>query len=183
MTIRWTVVKTPLGLLALASGERGLVAAWFVDAIPPANVLGERWPDAEIARDDKALAAARRQLEQYFAGKRRAFELPLDFGGTEWQRAVWREVRAIPFGETRTYRDVARAVGKPQAVRAVGAANGQNPVCIVVPCHRLIGSDGSLHGYGGGVERKRALLDLESRVTVASARSARARSRARPRRP
>jgi methylated-DNA-[protein]-cysteine S-methyltransferase len=180
-TIRWSLVKSPFGLFAVASGDAGLVAAWFVNGVPPARVLGERWPDARIARDDAALASARRQLEEYFAGERRAFDVELETAGTPWQKRVWSKVAAIPYGETRTYREIARAVGQPQAVRAVGAANGANPVSIVVPCHRVVGSDGSLHGYGGGLDVKRALLELEASVIATSAERSGRRPRARRR--
>ncbi|GJQ29355.1 MAG: hypothetical protein HBSAPP03_12390 [Phycisphaerae bacterium] len=105
--------------------------------------------------------AARDQLAEYFSGTRRAFDIPLDPAGTAFQRRVWDALQAIPAGETRSYADVAREIGSPSAVRAVGAANGANPIAIVIPCHRVIASDGSLHGYGGGLERKRWLLGFE----------------------
>lgn len=104
------------------------------------------------------------QLEGYFAGERRSFDLPVVLHGTPFQCAVWHAVREIPWGETRTYRAIATAIGQPTAVRAVGAANGANPLSIIVPCHRLVGSDGALRGYGGGIERKEQLLALEGRV-------------------
>jgi methylated-DNA-[protein]-cysteine S-methyltransferase len=107
------------------------------------------------------LAEAVRQLQAYFAGQLRHFDLPLDVVGTEFQRRVWIELTRIPYGETRTYRQMACAIGAPTAVRAVGAANGANPVAIVVPCHRVIGANGKLVGYGGGLPLKRRLLDLE----------------------
>ena len=106
-----------------------------------------------------------RQLEEYFAGRRRQFDLPLDLHGTEFQKRCWQELLKIPYGETRSYADVARAIGNPSAVRAVGLANGQNPIAIIVPCHRVIGSDGSLTGYGGGLETKRKLLELEGALS------------------
>ncbi len=120
---------------------------------------------AEGERNDSnpLLAEAERQLRAYFAGDLCAFELPLDLQGTDFQIRVWRQLETIPYGESRTYAEVAQAIGAPQAVRAVGAANGANPVPIVVPCHRVIGSSGKLVGYGGGLELKRRLLDLESR--------------------
>ncbi|MFY9726054.1 MAG: methylated-DNA--[protein]-cysteine S-methyltransferase [Bryobacteraceae bacterium] len=107
------------------------------------------------------LAEAVRQLRAYFAGELRRFDLPLDLAGTDFQRRVWLELTRIPYGETRSYQDLARAIGSPKAVRAVGAANGANPVAIVVPCHRVIGAGGKLVGYGGGLPLKRRLLDLE----------------------
>jgi methylated-DNA-[protein]-cysteine S-methyltransferase len=108
------------------------------------------------------LAAAARQLEEYFAGERTAFELPLDLEGTRFQRAAWLALAEIPYGETVSYGEQARRLGRPHAVRAVGAANGRNPVPIVLPCHRVVGSDGSLTGFGGGLDVKRALLDHEA---------------------
>jgi methylated-DNA-[protein]-cysteine S-methyltransferase len=103
----------------------------------------------------------RRQLEEYFAGSRQEFDLPLSPRGTPFERSVWEELRRIPFGETRSYADVARALGKPAATRAVGRANGANPIPIVVPCHRVIGSNGSLTGFGGGLDAKARLLEIE----------------------
>jgi methylated-DNA-[protein]-cysteine S-methyltransferase len=109
------------------------------------------------------------ELEEYFAGKRREFTFPIDLRGTDFQLACWRALLAIPYGETRTYADIARAVGKPNAFRAVGMANNRNPIAIVVPCHRVIASDGSLCGYGGGLDVKRKLLELEGALTGALA--------------
>src|SRR5439155_15741518 len=114
------------------------------------------------------VAEAAIQLEQYFAGERTEFDLDVEVDGTPFERRVWDAVRAIPYGETATYADIARRIGRPSAFRAVGRANGRNPVAVIVPCHRVIGSDGSLTGYAGGIEMKRALLDLE-RVAVAGA--------------
>jgi methylated-DNA-[protein]-cysteine S-methyltransferase len=111
--------------------------------------------------EDRVLAETRRQLDQYFAGARSAFDLPLAPRGTPFQLRVWNALRAIPYAATRTYAQQAQAIGAPKAVRAVGAANGRNPIAIVVPCHRVIGADGALTGFGGGLERKRFLLDLE----------------------
>jgi methylated-DNA-[protein]-cysteine S-methyltransferase len=111
--------------------------------------------------DSPAVAAAAIQLEQYFAGERTEFELDVELEGTPFERRVWKELRAIPYGETATYAEIARRIGRPGASRAVGRANARNPVAVVVPCHRVIGSDGSLTGYAGGMEMKRALLDLE----------------------
>lgn len=106
-----------------------------------------------------------RELEEYFAGQRRAFSFALDLRGTEFQLACWRALLAIPYGETRTYADIARAVGRPQGFRAVGMANNRNPIAIVVPCHRVIASDGTLCGYGGGLDIKRKLLELEGALS------------------
>ena len=105
------------------------------------------------------------ELEEYFSGSRREFSFPLDLRGTDFQLACWRALLAIPYGETRTYADIARAVSKPNAFRAVGMANNRNPIAIVVPCHRVIASDGTLCGYGGGLDLKRKLLELEGALT------------------
>lgn len=120
---------------------------------------GEQLDDGE--REPARFAGAVRQLDEYFAGRRERFELALDLGGTPFQRGVWDALLAIPSGSTTTYTELARSVGRPAAVRAVAAAFGRTPVPIVVPCHRVLGSDGSLTGYRGGLERKQALLDLE----------------------
>jgi methylated-DNA-[protein]-cysteine S-methyltransferase len=106
-----------------------------------------------------------KELEEYFAGRRREFSFPLDLRGTDFQVACWRALLAIPYGETRSYADIARAVGKPSAFRAVGMANNRNPIAIVVPCHRVIASDGTLCGYGGGLAVKRRLLELEGALS------------------
>ena len=116
------------------------------------------------SRGDRVLAGAREQLAQYFAGERREFDLPLRLEGNSFELAVWDALRQIPYGETVSYGEIARAVGHPHAARAVGAANGRNPVAVIVPCHRVIGANGSLTGYGGGLPRKRFLLDLEAGV-------------------
>jgi methylated-DNA-[protein]-cysteine S-methyltransferase len=149
----WTTYESPIGRLTLRGGPEALAAIHFPGRV---GRLGEE------ARDDAALADAVRQLEEYFAGRRREFDLPLALDGTPFERAVWDELRRIPYGSTVSYAAVARAIGRPEEFRAVGAAVGRTPTPIVVPCHRVAGSDGSLTGYGGGLERKRALLDLEA---------------------
>lgn len=121
-------------------------------------------PATDVPVDAVRCAAVVRQLDEYFAGRRRAFELELAPEGTPFQQRVWRELRAIPFGATISYRQLAERLGQPSAMRAVGAANGRNPIPIVVPCHRVIGRDGTLTGYAGGLERKRFLLELERRA-------------------
>ena len=108
------------------------------------------------------LLETERQLREYFEGRRKVFDLKLDFSGTEFQQKVWSALLTIPYGETRSYAQIAKQIGRPDAVRAVGAANGRNPISLIVPCHRVIGSDGSLTGYAGGLPAKRALLELES---------------------
>jgi methylated-DNA-[protein]-cysteine S-methyltransferase len=152
MTFTWTVYESPLGPLILKGGRGGIRALEFPSRGGPLD---------EDARDPEPFADAMRQLEEYFTGDRRWFDLPLDLRGTPFQRAVWDLLLAIPYGTTTTYGTLADALGRPDRVRAVGAAVGRTPVPIVVPCHRVIGADGSLTGYGGGLQRKRALLDLE----------------------
>ena len=129
------------------------------------------WKEAR-GRPPAALAEARRQLTEYFAGTRRDFALPLAAGGTPFQQRVWEALRRIPYGETISYGELARRIGQPTASRAVGAANGRNPIAIVVPCHRVIGADGTLIGYGGGLPVKEALLSLEQRIAAPSPASA-----------
>jgi O-6-methylguanine DNA methyltransferase len=141
-------------LTASPSGIRSVSFAPFPDLAEPPTT------------DSAVLVEAHRQLEAYFAGRLRNFDLPLDLQGTPFQLSVWRRLVDIPYGETRSYRDIAAAIGKPTAVRAVGAANGANPVAIVVPCHRVIGANGKLVGYGGGLHWKQRLLELERGGTL-----------------
>ena len=146
----------------MRASERGLTGI-YMETSNRAQPLTER---AAWQRDDARLAEARRQLTEYFAGTRTAFDLVFDeagVGGTPFQRQVWEALLEIPYGETISYGELARRIGQPLAVRAVGAANGRNPLSIVVPCHRVIGADGTLTGYGGGMDRKRLLLALEAR--------------------
>jgi methylated-DNA-[protein]-cysteine S-methyltransferase len=119
------------------------------------------WPDSVRDSGADPLPEVRRQLDEYLAGRRRSFDLPLDARGTEFQRLCWQALQAIPYGETRSYRDMARTIGRPSAVRAVGRANHDNPIGVVIPCHRVVGADGSLTGYAGGLDMKRRLLELE----------------------
>ncbi len=121
-------------------------------------------PTVQTGERTELTNRAMEQLREYFSGQRKQFELPYELRGTEFQKKVWAALEAIPYGQTRSYREIAQAVGNPKAVRAVGAANGKNPMWIVVPCHRVIGADGGLTGYAGGVELKRALLELEQRT-------------------
>lgn len=171
-TLHSTILASPVGALFLAASEKGLVALEF-----EARVAGQQTirPNPRDLRAESqklrfeetraAMAPYRQQLEEYFAGSRRDFTFPLDMRGTEFQLACWRALLAIPYGETRTYADIARAVGRPQGFRAVGMANNRNPIAIVVPCHRVIASDGTLCGYGGGLEIKRKLLQLEGALS------------------
>ncbi|HET6275722.1 MAG TPA: methylated-DNA--[protein]-cysteine S-methyltransferase [Candidatus Cybelea sp.] len=152
----FTSVASPVGTLKLVAGERGLAAiAW---------PTSKRVAVLESATEDRShamLIETERQLNEYFAGNRRAFDLQLDFIGTDFQKRVWAELLKIPFGETRTYGFIATRLGDPNAMRAVGAANGSNPIPIVAPCHRVIGASGALVGFGGGLETKAKLLALE----------------------
>ena len=144
---------SPIGLLTLRAAQGSITSVWMED--------DENVPEH---RDDTPLAEARRQLEAYFEGELREFDLPLAPQGTGFQLRVWEALRAIPYGETISYGELARRVGDPGAARAVGLANGRNPLPVIVPCHRVIGADGSLTGFGGGLDRKRALLELEAGV-------------------
>ena len=156
--LRTTCWNSPIGPLLLAGHGAALCGLWFTDqrGIPA-------WAQsAPAAPDDPLLQSAVEQLQSYFRGQRRAFELPLDcLGGTPFQKSVWRALRCIPYGSTVSYGDIARAIGRPQAVRAVGGAVGRNPLGIVLPCHRVVGIQGAMTGYTGGIERKVALLRLE----------------------
>ena len=128
------------------------------------EVLERHWPKAEPDPAAAPLPEVRRQLGDYLAGRRRDFDLPLETGGTEFQRLCWDALQRIPYGETRTYGEMAREIGRPKAVRAVGHANHDNPIGVIIPCHRVIGANGSLTGYAGGLDMKRALLELEGVV-------------------
>jgi O-6-methylguanine DNA methyltransferase len=155
-TLSYIRTSSPAGPLFLAASRKGLVRVEFEGRVLKLN------PDATELRESKpALAPYLRELNEYFAGERREFSLPLDLRGTDFQLACWHELLKIPYGETRSYRDIAQAIGHPHAFRAVGMSNNRNPVAIVVPCHRVIASSGSLCGYGGGLDLKRQLLDLE----------------------
>jgi methylated-DNA-[protein]-cysteine S-methyltransferase len=161
-----SLIDTPLGPMRLVRTASGLAGAWFE---------GQKHHPGELAADerpdDALLRSAATQLRRYFAGMDTRFDLPLDLLGTAFQRAVWAALLRIPAGSTCAYGDIARALGSPQAVRAVGAAVGRNPVSLIVPCHRVVGRDGSLTGYAGGVERKQALLALEHAAAHAAQRA------------
>ena len=152
----YTACDTPIGELLVTAGEDGVLTGIHLPGRHPLPETRTEW-----RRDDDALAPTARQLEEYFAGARTEFDLALRLEGTAFERRVWDEVAAIPFGETATYGEIARRIGHPAAARAVGRANAYNPIPIVVPCHRVIGSNGTLTGYAGGLECKRSLLDLE----------------------
>jgi len=157
-TLYYSVWNSPVGLLLLAASERGLLKLEFhaKSRQLPTSSSTNQWVESRAK-----LEPYRRELEEYFTGQRRRFTLALDLRGTEFQKRCWRALLEIPYGETRTYAEVARAVGRPRAFRAVGGANHDNPIAIVVPCHRVIASDGTLGGYGGGLALKEKLLRLE----------------------
>jgi methylated-DNA-[protein]-cysteine S-methyltransferase len=150
----YTTIDSPIGELLLTAEDGALTRL----SMSPFEI------DPAWRHDPEALSDAATQLEEYFAGERTEFELELSPEGTEFQRRVWAMLREIPYGETTTYGTLAGELGNPKTVRAVGLANGRNPIAVIIPCHRVIGADGSLTGFGGGLERKRALLDLEAGV-------------------
>jgi methylated-DNA-[protein]-cysteine S-methyltransferase len=152
---RYRITESPVGFLTIAGDGEAVTALRMEDqAHPPAGT--EAW-----VRDDRAYPDVVEQLDEYFAGARTEFDVTLRLEGTEFQRRVWAGLLEIPYGETSSYGELATRIGQPRASRAVGLANGRNPVGIIVPCHRVVGSTGALTGYGGGLHRKRALLDLE----------------------
>lgn len=163
MTLAFITLQSPVGPLKLVASDAGLVAILWPDDDPRRVRLGP------LAEHDghPILVETVRQLREYFAGARTRFDIPLDFHGTDFQKSVWRALLAIPFGETRSYAAIAREIGRPAAVRAVGAANGRNPISIIAPCHRVIGSNGALTGFAGGLETKDFLLRLEGRQEAA----------------
>ena len=158
-TYSYKTMKSPVGRLKLVASERGLAAIQWENDDPKRVRLAPLVED----KNHPVLRETERQLNDYFAGKLKKFSMKFDFAGTEFQKEVWQALAAIPFGETRSYGDIARQIGRPKAVRAVGAANGRNPISIMVPCHRVIGSNGKLTGYAGGLETKAFLLKTESR--------------------
>ncbi|HZF81394.1 MAG TPA: methylated-DNA--[protein]-cysteine S-methyltransferase [Rubrivivax sp.] len=154
-------LPTPLGPLTLAATQRGLALAWYdQQAHRTAEVAAPLWPQHPL------LQQAAAQFDEYFAGKRREFDLPLDPLGTPFQQRVWQALLQIPIGRLSTYGQLARELGVPAAARAIGAAVGRNPICVVVPCHRVIGSNGSLTGYAAGLPRKESLLRLEGALLL-----------------
>jgi methylated-DNA-[protein]-cysteine S-methyltransferase len=155
----YTTMTSPVGELKLVATDDGLAAILWQDDDPDRVRLNHLCED----KKHSVLVEAERQLNEYFGGKREAFTLKLDFAGTQFQTQVWRALLTIPFGETRSYGQIARQIGKPNAARAVGAANGKNPISIVAPCHRVVGSTGKLTGFAGGLEAKAQLLALEGK--------------------
>lgn len=159
MSLAYKIIQSPVGDLKLVASDKGLVAILWDNDRPHHGVsLNEFVPNNQ----HPVLVETERQLREYFAGKRKTFSVTLDMRGTPFQKNVWEALLAIPFGETRSYAQIANQLGNPRATRAVGAANGKNPVSIIVPCHRVIGSSGKLTGFGGGLENKAHLLNLEN---------------------
>jgi methylated-DNA-[protein]-cysteine S-methyltransferase len=163
-TVFYERFDTPVGKLTIAADADGLRHIEFADNRHPVDRIG--WMPGARGEIAEVLRATREQLGEYFVGVRRDFDLPLRPQGTAFQMEVWRTLATIPWGATWSYRDLARAIGKPDAMRAVGAANGRNPLPIALPCHRVIGADGSLTGFGGGLPIKQALLRLEGALAV-----------------
>jgi methylated-DNA-[protein]-cysteine S-methyltransferase len=162
MSLSYKYFASPVGKLKLVASETGLIAIlWEND-----NPRRVRLTDLVEDNNQSILVETERQLKEYFAGKRNAFAIPLDMRGTAFQKNVWRALQAIPFGKTLTYGEIAKQLGRPTSSRAVGAANGRNPVSIVVPCHRVIGSTGKLTGFAGGLDTKAHLLNLENQTAV-----------------
>lgn len=143
------IISSPIGNIRISSKEGCLSELKFTDEELDGEIL------------DQVLLSTRQQLEEYFEGKRKNFDMPIGLGGTDFQRRVWMEVASIPFGETTTYMKISQKLGNPAAIRAVGAAIGTNPILVILPCHRVLGSDGSLTGYAGGINKKKALLEME----------------------
>lgn len=162
MTLDYKEIESPVGKLRLVASDKALIAILW-DQERPNRV---RLDALRLNHSQPILLDAERQLHEYFAAKRTRFELPLEPRGSEFQKKVWRALTQIPFGETRSYLDLARSIGSPRACRAVGAANGKNPLSIVVPCHRVVGADGTLTGFAGGLKAKATLLALEANAAV-----------------
>ena len=162
MAYYYKTMKSPVGELKLVASDRGIAAILWENDPPTRVKLGALQED----QTHPVLLETQRQLEKYFAGTLDKFSLELDFKGTEFQKKVWGALLTIPFGETRSYGEIANQIGNPKAVRAVGAANGKNPLSIVAPCHRVIGANGKLTGFAGGLEAKACLLALEKIRTL-----------------
>jgi methylated-DNA-[protein]-cysteine S-methyltransferase len=163
VTLVFRYVPSPVGRLKLVASDSGLVAILWPEDDPNRVRLG----DMVECADDSVLAETQRQLVDYFAGRRQQFTVPLDLRGTDFQKQVWTALLPIPFGQTRSYGQIASGIGRPSAARAVGAANGRNPISIVAPCHRVLGADGALIGFAGGLAAKEYLLRHERRHAAA----------------
>ncbi len=144
-------METPLGKLEIRASEQGLTRVWFCET------------ESKPPQTNRIITLCKQQLTEYFNGRRQTFSLPIEQNGTDFQKSVWDYLQSIPFGKTASYGDVAKGLNNPKAVRAVGAANGKNPIGIIVPCHRVIGSNGTLTGYAGGMDRKKWLLEHEEK--------------------
>ncbi|WAU77137.1 methylated-DNA--[protein]-cysteine S-methyltransferase [Acinetobacter sp. TR3] len=160
MQLVYMYMDSPVGALKLVAHDHALVAVMWD------NEDHKRVRIAELIEDRQhpMLLRVKKQLEEYFAGQRQQFDLPLDFQGTDFQQQVWQALLTIPYGEKRSYKDIAVQIGNEKAVRAVGAANGKNPISIIAPCHRVIGSSGALVGFAGGLDKKQILLSLEQQI-------------------
>ncbi|RKG32096.1 methylated-DNA--[protein]-cysteine S-methyltransferase [Acinetobacter tianfuensis] len=157
MQLSFIEMSSPVGVLKLVANETALVAVLWENEDPKRVRLAQLIED----KQHPILLETQKQLNEYFAGQRQRFDLPLDFEGTEFQQKVWQALLTIPFGETRSYKEIAEQVGNVKAVRAVGAANGKNPISIIAPCHRVVGANGKLVGFAGGLENKSILLKIE----------------------
>lgn len=168
MPLFYTAINSPVGQLYLASNARGLCALTLGDTARDNlfDYLQRTYPEGEIQASKPALRQVIDQVDAYFQGDLTEFDLDIDLNGTEFQRRVWQELRRIPYGETRSYGELATLVNSPGGMRAVGSANGQNPIPIIIPCHRVIAADGSLGGYTGGLGIKHALLEMERQKTT-----------------
>jgi methylated-DNA-[protein]-cysteine S-methyltransferase len=162
MTLFYKEIESPVGKLKLVASANALVAVLWEQERPERVKL----EPMKVTPQQPILVETERQLSQYFSGIRTEFDLPIEPNGSNFQKKVWQALRGIPFGETRSYLDLAEAVGSPNACRAVGAANGKNPLAIVVPCHRVVGANGALTGFAGGLEKKAKLLALEARASA-----------------
>jgi len=162
MKLAMQYMDSPVGRLRLIANEKALVAVLWENEKPKRIQLAELMVEPE----HPVLLQVRQQLEEYFEGNRQRFDIPLDFAGTEFQKLVWTELLKIPYGQTRSYGQIAQAIGRPKAMRAVGAANGRNPISIIAPCHRVIGASGALTGFAGGLDNKTILLNLEKNIQL-----------------
>ena len=161
-TITFDTVETPFGIIGLAKSEKGLCRVYFPEDAPFDRSLQKEFPGCTIIQNEKALQNIKKQFEEYFSGKRKSFDIELDLNAPPFYSDALAEVSKIPFGQTATYQDIAIRAGNPKAVRAAGSANANNPLPIVIPCHRVLNTGGGLGGYGGKLERKVFLLELEN---------------------
>lgn len=168
-TVVWSEMESSIGILTLAATANGLCRLSFgkdEEAMELKTFLNKVFRSYQLEKNGQALLPYVNQLQEYFSKKRTQFDIPLDLYGTPFQKKVWNQLRNIPFGEIRTYKEIAQTIGMPKAVRAVGGANNRNPIPIIIPCHRVIGSNGSLVGYAGGIAIKEYLLTLETKQSV-----------------